>query len=162
MVVKNPGNTSDNYQVIFTYPGNARLSFSSTQFGDANFFEVSERMFGTTGIADSPYSGAMQIQGENPWVWKDERAPANAEPAKFAANGAFSDNLALADATKDKAFVESIVSGKFHNEIAAGVESAQSCMLGRRAAELRREVTWAEMQQSKEAYSLGMNIDQFK
>ncbi|HEX4488680.1 MAG TPA: Gfo/Idh/MocA family oxidoreductase [Terriglobales bacterium] len=162
MVVKNPGNTSDNYQVIFTYPGNVRVSFSSTQFGDGSFFEVSERIFGTAGIADSPYSGAMQIQGENPWVWKDDQAPANAEPAKFAANGAFSDNLALADATKDKAFVESITSGKFHNEIAAGVESAQSCMLGRRAAELGREVTWDEMQKSSEVYSLRMNIDQFK
>ena len=83
-------------------------------------------------------------------------------PGKFATNGGFSDNLALADAMKDKGFVESITSGKFHNQVADGVDSALSCMLGRRAAELGREVTWDEMQKHHEAYALGLDITQFK
>lgn len=51
---------------------------------------------------------------------------------KFAANGSFSDNLALAQQEKDRRFVDSIRSGDFHNPTAAGMK--QHCdMLGRMA-----------------------------
>jgi predicted dehydrogenase len=161
MVVQNFGNTSDNYEVIFGYPGGAALSFSSTQFGNNGFFDVSERVFGSTGVADVPYSGPMQISGQKPWTWVDD-APAKTAPGKFAADGAFTDNLRLADAMKDQDFIESITSGKFHNQIAEGVSSARSCMLGRYAAETGHEVTWDALQQNSEIYSLGMDITQFK
>ena len=48
----------------------------------------------------------------------------------FAANGAFGDNLAFADREKERTFIDSITSGNAHNQIAAGVETALSCMLG--------------------------------
>jgi myo-inositol 2-dehydrogenase/D-chiro-inositol 1-dehydrogenase len=161
MVVQNFGNTSDNYQVIFTYPGGVEFSFSSTQFGTNGFFDVAERIFGATGVADAPYSGPLQISGQKPWTWVDD-APAKSAPGKFAANGAFTDNLRLADTMKDRGFIESITSGKFHNQIADGVSSARSCMLGRKAAETGQEETWAGLQQNSEVYSLGMDITQFK
>jgi predicted dehydrogenase len=162
MVVSNFGNTSDNYQVIFTYPGDVRLSFSSTQFGTNGFFDVSERVFGSTGIAEAPYSGPLRIVGQNAWTWAGSEVAKDAPAGKFAADGAFTDNLALADPMKDRGFIQSITSGKFHNQVAAGVESALSCMLGRRAAEVGREVTWDELIQHSEAYPLGMDITQFK
>ena len=56
-----------------------------------------------------------------------------AAPTKFAANGVFSDNLAQAQTEKDRGFIDSITSGKFHNQSAAGVETALSAMLGRMA-----------------------------
>jgi predicted dehydrogenase len=161
MVVQNFGNTSDNYQVIFTYPGGVELSFSSTQFGTNGFFDVAERIFGSTGVADAPYSGALQISGQNPWTWVDD-APAKSAPGKFAADGAFTDNLRLADTMKDRGFIQSITSGKFHNQIADGVSSARSCMLGRKAAETGQAVAWDGLQQNSEVYSLGMDITQFK
>jgi myo-inositol 2-dehydrogenase / D-chiro-inositol 1-dehydrogenase len=160
MVVQNFGNTSDNYQVIFTYPGGAELSFSSTQFGTNGFFDVAERIFGSSGVADAPYSGPLQITGQKPWSWVDD-TPAKSTPGKFAADGDFTDNLRLADPMKDRGFIQSITSGRFHNQIAEGVSTARSCMLGRRAAETRQEVTWDGLQQNSEVYSLGMDLTRF-
>ena len=160
LVVRNFGNTSDNYEVIFTYPGGVELSFSSTQFGTNGFFDVSERVFGSTGVADLPYSGPMQISGQTPWTWVDN-APKQSAPGVFAADGAFTDNLSMADTMKDRGFIESITSGKFHNQIAEGVSSARSCMLGRMAAETNQSITWDELQQKSDVYSLGMDITQF-
>ena len=157
-VVKNPGNTSDNYEVIFTYPNGVELSFSSTQFNKNDFFDVSERFFGSEGLADAPYSGTLQIRGTQPWVWKSGNGVTTGQ---FAANGAFSDNLAEADSMKDQDFVQSIVSGKLQNQIAAGVDTARSCMMARKSAETGRSVTWQEIEADTEAYSLGMDLKQF-
>ena len=78
---------------------------------------------------------------------------------KFAANGNFEDNLAFADRDKERTFIDSIVNGPVHNQIAAGVETALSCMLGRMAGLRRREVTWEELEAHGETYKLGMNLD---
>lgn len=159
-VLRNPGDISDNYEVIFTYPGDVELSFSSTQFSKGGYFDVAERIFGSTGLAEAPYSGPLRIVGENAWAWSN--AETSSAPSKFAADGAFTDNLALADATKDRTFIESIISGSFHNQIPQGVESACSCMLARHSAELGRELTWDELAQFTEAYPLGLDISQFR
>lgn len=159
-VIHNAGNNSDNYEVIFTYPGDIELSFSSTQFSGGGYFDVAERIFGSTGLAEAPYSGPLQIVGQNAWAWNDPGKPA--APSKFAADGAFTNNLALADATKDRTFIESITSGHFHNQIPQGADTAFSCMMARRAAELGREVTWDELAQFTEEYPLGIDIGQFQ
>jgi len=158
-VIQHAGDTWDNYQVIFTYPEEVHVSFSSTQFCPGKWFDVSERIFGAKGIAEMPYSGPLRILGDNPWTWSgsDTQQPSGS----FAANGAFSDNLAQADSEKDKGFIESITSGKLHNQIAAGVESARSCMLGRMAGYQKREVTWDELLANHEEYKLGINMSQF-
>ncbi|MGC2661192.1 MAG: Gfo/Idh/MocA family oxidoreductase, partial [Bryobacteraceae bacterium] len=124
------GNNYDNYQANFTYPNDIHVSLNAKQYGAAGDFDVSEQVFGSTGYSQSPYSGPMRIVGENPWEWKSD-APAAQGNAQFAANGVFTDNLAQADAEKDKGFIESIVSGQPHNQIALGVETARSAMLGR-------------------------------
>ncbi len=79
----------------------------------------------------------------------------------FAADGSFTDNLALADREKERSFIASITSGKYHNQIPAGVETAMTCMLGRMAGYQKREVTWAEMLAHGETYSLGMDLKKF-
>ncbi|MBV8436006.1 MAG: gfo/Idh/MocA family oxidoreductase, partial [Silvibacterium sp.] len=81
---------------------------------------------------------------------------------QFAANGAFTDNLAQADPEKERGFVESIVSGKFHNQAELGVESARSAMLGRMAGQLGREVTWDELLAHPEEYRLDVDVSQFR
>lgn len=157
-VVQNFGNTSDNYEVIFTYPGEVEMTFSSTQFNGNGYFDVAERFFGSEGIAEAPYSGPLRILGSQSWTW----TASDATPAgKFASDGAFLDNLAQADAMKDRSFIESITGGKFQNQIATGVESALSCMMARKAAETGRAITWAEIGSDSEQYSLGLDLAQF-
>ena len=162
-IISHFGDTWDNYQVNFTYPENVHVSFSSTQFGPEGWFDVSERVFGSLGISESPYSGPLHIVGNNGWEWaKDAGAQNQQQSATFAANGAFADNLALADPEKEKSFVESITSSKFHNQAAVGVESALSAMLGRMAGRLGREVTWEELLAHGEQYELNINMKQFR
>ncbi|WP_263356056.1 Gfo/Idh/MocA family protein [Acidicapsa ligni] len=159
-ILTHAGDCWDNYQVDFTYPGDVHLSFASTQFGDYGGFEAGLKFFGANGWANVPYSGAMQIQGAQPWQWQSSNT-ASANPGKFAANGSFLDNLEFADRDKERTFIDSITSGKSHNQIASGVETALSCMLGRMAGYQKREVTWEELLAHGETYQLGMNMAQF-
>jgi predicted dehydrogenase len=159
-ILTHAGDCWDNYQVDFAYPNDVRASFSSTQFGSYGFFEAGLRLFGAEGAATVPYAGPVQIVGSEPWVWQDT-ANQTAAQGKFAANGAFSDNLAFADSAKEKTFIESIVTGPAHNQIADGVASALSCMLGRMAGLQQREVTWEDLLAHGETYKLGMSLDQF-
>jgi myo-inositol 2-dehydrogenase/D-chiro-inositol 1-dehydrogenase len=96
----------------------------------------------------------------NAWAWQDA-ASISTKPAQFAANGNFSDNLAFADRDKERTFIDSIATGTPHNQIAAGVETALSCMLGRMAGYQKREVTWEELLAHGETYQLGMNLESF-
>ena len=159
-ILKHAGDCWDNYQVDFTYPGDVHVSFSSTQFGDYKIFDAGLRLFGAAGCASVPYAGPVQIVGAQAWAWQDSMATA-AGSGKFAANGGFEDNLAFADRDKERTFIDSIVSGPPHNQIAAGVETALSCMLGRMAGYQRRETTWDDLLAHGETYTLGMDLNQF-
>jgi myo-inositol 2-dehydrogenase/D-chiro-inositol 1-dehydrogenase len=159
-ILTHAGDCWDNYQVDYTYPEDLHVSFASTQFGQAGAFDAGLKMFGANGSATAPYAGPVQITGTQPWAWQDSmNTPAG--PVKFAANGSFANNLEFADRDKERTFIESITSGQSHNQIAAGVETALSCMLGRMAGYQRREVTWEELLAHGETYQLGMNLDQF-
>ena len=163
-ILTHAGDCWDNYQVDFTYPGDVHLSFSSTQFGVDGLFDAGLRLLGADGSAAVPYSGPVQITGKQAWTWGDSTATAagtGSGMGKFAANGAFSDNLAFADRDKERTFIESITSGNCHNQIAAGVETALSCMLGRMAGLQRREVGWDELLKHGETYELGFSLEQF-
>jgi myo-inositol 2-dehydrogenase / D-chiro-inositol 1-dehydrogenase len=150
-----PGEGEDIYShfdVIYYYPNGVHVSFSSTQFGKGQF-DVSERFFGTKGIAQSPYSGTLGITGDTAWTWAGSE---NQRSAEFSASGSFTDNLAEADSEKQKAFIGSIVSGTFHNQAAAGVETALTAMLGREAAYRGREVSWDEFVKSNQHWDAGL------
>ena len=144
------GDAYGNYNVVFRYPDDVDVTFSSTQFAKG-WWDVTERFFGTKGTSQSPYIGPLGIWGEQPWQYADP-AQAPAQPQAFSTTGSFHSNLEYADAEKKKAFVESIVSGKFHNQAAKGAESALSCMMARTAAYTGREVTWEETLKSTEVW----------
>jgi predicted dehydrogenase len=150
-----PGDNWSHFNVVFTYPNDVQVSFSSCQFGKAGF-EASERFFGTRGDSQSPYSGAIQIEGEEAWTWNGSE---KAKSGEFSATGSFSDNLAQADSEKHSDFVQSIVTGKFHNQAAMGAESALSAMLGRTAAYRGTEVSWDELLGSNEIWDAGIDIE---
>jgi hypothetical protein len=154
------GNNFDNYQVNYTYPNDIHVSFAAKQYGPDRYFDVSEQVFGAKGYSESPYSGPFRIIGDEAWEWKTEgiATPGNAQ---FAANGAFSDNLAQADSEKDKGFIESIVTGKFHNQVSLGVETALSAMMARMSARQKRLISWDELMASNEKFELGFDVNQF-
>src|SRR5262252_7467849 len=146
----NDGDVYGNYNVVFHYPDNVDVTFSSTQFAKG-WWDVTERFFGTKGTSQSPYTGPLGIWGDEPWQYGPSAKPTGDAQA-FSVTGNFTSNLELADSEKKKAFVESITSGKFHNQAAKGSESALSCMMARTAAYTGRDVTWEETLKSKEVW----------
>src|SRR5207302_6629515 len=154
------GDCYGNYNVLFRYPGNVPVTFSSTQFAKG-WWDVSERFFGTKGTALSPYSGPLGIWGDAPW-----QAPlalqSPGQTAAFSVTGNFTSNLESADAEKKKAFIESINSGKFHNQADKGAESALSCMMSRTAAYTVREVTWDDMMRSTQVRVARLNVERLR
>ena len=159
------GDCYGNYHVVFRYPDGVDVTFSSTQFAKG-WWDVTERFFGTKGTSQSPYVGPLGIWGDQPWQDpgsmpkpKDDKDEKDSSQQAFSVTGNFSSNLEKADPQKKKAFVESIVSGKFHNQAAAGVESALSCMMARTAAYTGHEVSWDEILKSKEVWDPKVDLD---
>lgn len=152
-----PGDTcASHFDVLFQYPNDVHVSFSSAQFGKVQF-DANERFLGTLGSSQSPYSGPLGIWGEQQWSWGGSEKTAG--EGQFSASGSFSDNLAQADSEKQKAFISSITSGNLHNQAALGVESALTAMLGRQAAYTGREVTWDELLASNEHWDAGIDLN---
>jgi myo-inositol 2-dehydrogenase / D-chiro-inositol 1-dehydrogenase len=154
------GDIWDNYQVDYTYPEDIHFTFASTQFGSDGKFDAGLKLFGAAGSATVPYSGPIQITGPQAWQWQQANSSTPGS-GQFAANGSFLDNLEFADREKDRTFIDSITAGPAHNQIAAGVETALSCMLGRMAGYQRREVTWEDLLAHGETYQLGFSLEQF-
>jgi len=150
------GNCSDNYNLVFTYPGNVQISFGSTQF-DKVAFDAAVRFFGTRGSSESHYDHRVSIAGEEPW---DAGLGPAQSGGEFSAAGTFRGALDQADSEKQKAFIESITSGKFINEAAQGADSALSAMLGRTAAYTGQEVTWEQLIASEEVWDAGIDLNQ--
>jgi myo-inositol 2-dehydrogenase/D-chiro-inositol 1-dehydrogenase len=147
-----PGSDGDaygNYNVLFHYPGNVDVTFSSTQFAKG-WWDVTERFFGTKGVSQSPYTGALGIWGDEPWQAPMTPAKDKTESQAFSVTGNFTSNLEFADREKKKAFVDGITSGNFHNQAAKGAESAISCILARTAAYKDHEITWDEIMKSSD------------
>ncbi len=143
------GDISDNYEVIFTYPGDVSFTFTSTQF-NVKGAGVSEVFYGSEGYAESPYNGMLGIIGKHPWTWTGN-PPASPQ-----------NNLAESDPMKDRSFINSITGNQYQNQIPAGVETARTCMMGRKSAELGRIVTWEEIEKDQEKYDLGFDVKQFR
>ena len=148
------GDVYSHFDVVFEYPNDVQVSFSSVQFGKGKF-DVTEQFFGTKGTSKSPYSGPLGIEGDEPWTWAGSEQQ---QGVAFSANGSFSDNLAEADSEKQKGFIGAIESGQLHKQAAQGVESALTAMLGRQAAYSGHEVTWEELLRSNERWDSGIDV----
>jgi len=143
------GDAWGNYHVVFQYPNGVDVTFSSTQFAKG-WWDVTERFFGTKGVSQSPYTGALGIWGDDPWQAPMTPAKDKPESQAFSVTGNFTSNLEFADREKKKAFVDSVSSGNFHNQAAKGAESAISCILARTAAYQGHEITWDDLMKSTE------------
>jgi len=119
--------TWDHYNVHLTYPRGIHVSFNSTQFKNS-YDAKTQRFFGTKGYAEASFGkGGVRIVGEDPWESGAEAGLAGSVPRKAAA------------------FVESIRTKSFQNEVAAGVESTLTAILGRTAAYENEERTWEKV-----------------
>jgi myo-inositol 2-dehydrogenase/D-chiro-inositol 1-dehydrogenase len=149
------GDCSDNFNLVFTYPHDVQVSFGSTQF-DQHEFDAAVRFYGTRGSCEAHYDHRMHISGEEPW---DAGLAGSEQGGQFSAAGTFKGALDEADKEKQKAFVESIKSGRFLAEAAQGAESALSAMLGRTAADTGEAATWDELMKSEEVFDPKIDID---
>jgi myo-inositol 2-dehydrogenase/D-chiro-inositol 1-dehydrogenase len=137
------GDAWGHFSLTFYYPNDVHVTFASTQFGSKFRGEVSESFFGTRGKCQTPYTGPVTIEGEEPWKW----APV------------LSSNIDSANDEKQKAFIDSITSRQYHNQVASGVTTALTCIMGRAAAYTGKVVTWDEISKSKETLDARLNLE---
>ncbi len=162
-VREDSGDCWDHFDVTFTYPDDVHVNLNSFQGGKA-LSDVSIRLFGSQSVAEMHYKGVVGIYGAEPWEWDGSGGPAssrrghaNIYAADYDAStdnlaGIFHNALEQADAEKERSFITSITSGKFHNQAAVGAETALSTILGRQAAYEHREITWDELLASNQSY----------
>ncbi|MES2890746.1 MAG: Gfo/Idh/MocA family oxidoreductase [Bacteroidota bacterium] len=153
------GDSWNNYQVLYDYPGDVKVSFHSTQLGPS-FGDVCCRFLGTKGIAEAHYSGGVFINGDKAWDSGVAKAGSALTPQQQAA-GVFLSSLQDADANKEKAFIQSIETGKYLNETASGADSTLTAILGREAARLGRETHWDKLLTEGEMLDPKLNLSQF-
>jgi predicted dehydrogenase len=145
------GDCNGHFNCVFTYPGNVHVSFASTQFTSAEWGGVGMQYYGTKGWAEARYDAPVRISGETSWEYPGLTRRERTDSAT-AVTGTFVGALDDADRNKQKAFVESITSGKPVNETRQGADSALAAMLGREAAYTGKEVTWEKLLKSKQVW----------
>jgi predicted dehydrogenase len=123
----------DNFSVIFDYPNDVRLTFSSKQAG--KFWEdIACRVYGLQGVIDTHYFGVVKVMCDDAY------------------NGGTMTNLYTDGAVNNiSTFYKSIVAADYSNPtIAPSVRSNLTTILGRTAAYRHAEVTWDEMIKTNE------------
>lgn len=149
------GNCYDNFNLVFTYPGDVQVSFGSTQF-DKHEFDAAVRFFGTRGSCEAHYDHRMSIAGEEKW---DAGLGSSQAGGQFSAAGTFRGSLDQADPEKQRAFISSIVNREYHNQANQGAETALTGMLGRTAAYTGKIVTWDDMLSSNEDWDAKLDLN---
>lgn len=136
------GDTLSNYHILYGYPNGVNVSCQSLQAGNI-FGDVCARFIGSKGFAEAHYTGGVFIKGENEW------------------NSGVQHALGDADALKGKSFIDSIVSGKYINQIESACNSTLSAMLGREAVMKGGKLTWEQMLDEKQRYGDQPDLSKF-
>ena len=153
------GDVWTNYEVVYQYPGNVNVTVHATKVGP-QFGDVCCRFLGTKGFAEAHYSGGVFIEGENQWDSGIAKGDSKLTPEQQAA-GIFDSSLHDADPNKEKAFIDSIMSGKYLNETKSGADSTLAAILGRESALQKKEMTWDELIASNQKLDPKLNLTQF-
>jgi predicted dehydrogenase len=122
------GTCNDHFAVVFTFPKEVVVNFSSKQYG-TGYDDIGVRMFGPRGMLDTHYFGLVRIVGEKSY------------------KGGRMDNLFTDGCVQNIAdFHQNITTGQYANStVAPSVRSNLTTILGRMAAYRKTEVTWDEM-----------------
>jgi len=130
----------DHFNLVFEYPDELAVSFTSRQFG-AGPSDIANRMFGTKGTIETHYGGDVKIFGKTPY-----------------AGGKTGDIYRQGAVTNVATFCDCVKTGKVDNPtVAPSVRSNLTTILGRTAAYTGRKVTWDEMIKANE--KLVANLD---
>ena len=124
------GTCWDHFVVYYQYADEVGIQFSGRQFkGHGTAEGISNRMFGSKGVLETEYGGAVIIRGEG--YYNGGKTPEIYESGAVA-------NIA--------AFHKAIVEGDYRNPtVEPSVQSNLITILGRKAAYENRIVTWAEI-----------------
>ncbi len=129
------GNCWDHFAVIYHFPKEILISFTSKQVGKY-WDDILCRIYGTEGTADTHYFGEVNVLCDDPL-----RAGR--------LGNLFADGVANNVAT----FHKSIAAGDFTNPtVTPSVRSNLTAILGRTAAYAQREITWDEMIKKNEKW----------
>ena len=128
------GDCWDHFAVLFQYPDNVGITFSSRQFnGHGAIGGIKNRVFGSLGVLETEYGGEVLIRGKN--FYRGGRTN------EIYRNGAVN-NIAT--------FYESITGEHFDNPtVAPSVRSNLVTLLGRTAAYEGRLVYWDNLIKSE-------------
>jgi myo-inositol 2-dehydrogenase / D-chiro-inositol 1-dehydrogenase len=132
--VRNVGTCWDTFSVVYQYPDNVGITFSSRQFnGQGTRPEgIRNRMFGSDGVLETEYGGQVLIRGK-----------------QFYRGGGTTDIYEQGAVTNIGAFHAAIGRGDFSNPtVNESVRSTLVTILGRTAAYEGRVVTWDEIVRS--------------
>jgi myo-inositol 2-dehydrogenase/D-chiro-inositol 1-dehydrogenase len=129
------GTCWDHFVVYYQYPGKVGIQFSGRQFkGHGTAEGIRNRMFGSKGVLETEYGGAVLIRGEN--YYNGGKTPDIYESGAVA-------NIA--------AFHKAITEGDYRNPtVEPSVQSNLITILGRKSAYENRLVNWTEIVESGE------------
>ncbi len=129
--VRPVGTCNDHFTLMFEYPNNIGITFSSKQIEGHGTQPsgIRNRMFGSKGVLETEYGGQVIIRGEN--FYRGGKSP-----------GIYKDGAV----ENIKTFYNSIAEGKYDNPtVAPSVRSNLVTILGRTAAYTKRKVTWRRL-----------------
>lgn len=131
------GNCWDHFAVIFHYPKDIVVSFSSKQVG-FGYDDIMCRVYGVNGTADAHYSGDVMVRARDDIY-----------------NGGKASMIYAEGVTNNvKTFYDSITQGNFSNPtVSPSVRSNLTTILGRTAAYRHGEVTWDKMLRANEKWT---------
>jgi predicted dehydrogenase len=136
------GTCYDTFSVLFQYPDDVGITFSSRQSEGHGTQPagIRNRMFGTEGILETEYGGQVLIRGEH--FYRGGKSP-----------GIYKDG-AVANI---KTFYDNVTAGKVDNPtVEPSVRSNLVTILGRTAAYEKRQVTWADLLTKKKKLDAGL------
>lgn len=122
------GDCWDHFAVVFTYPNNVIIDFSSAQF-TTGFDDLCVRISGTVGTVESHYGGLVFIRAKETGY-------------KGGKTGGIYKDGAVANI---KNFCDAIRAGKVINNSLDAANSTLTSILGRTAAYTGKELTWDQM-----------------
>lgn len=127
--VRKHGDIWDHFSVIYQFPNEFSVTFTSQKAVPGVRDEIRCRVFGAEGVASADYMGQVVIEGKNPF-----------------AGGMMKDLYSSGARRNIDDFYQLITQGRFENAtVEPSVRSNLTCILGRTAAYQSRPVTWKEM-----------------
>lgn len=132
------GDTWDRYEILYGYPNEVVLTFTSTQFMDLGWDNAGEALFGPKGDFEvfgwATEARRVRIRSDETWIYEEH--PGDMEVDKF------------------QAFFRGIREGRPVNESVQGAEATLSAILGRTAAYRGREYSWDQMVKDREELAI--------